>query len=124
MTGPARDADRSSWQGCPPAIAARQLAERPRTKWVSGRPGWAIETKAESAISVEALIESIRKSLDRGHFKVATRRFLMLCACGIDAPSAERAICESTLAGLKASERRRMEEAAYGWASLLTARYL
>jgi hypothetical protein len=53
--------------------------------------------------------------LDRGHFKVAARHFLMLQACGAAIPPAVAGRCETIVSALPSARLARIVEAVDEW---------
>ena len=66
-----------------------------------------------------ALERLIHESLDRGHWRVACRRYLMLRATGERPAPALAATCEGLLAHVGARELRAMRGSAEDWAAMV-----
>jgi hypothetical protein len=69
-----------------------------------------------------AALDRLHASLDRGYWRVAFRRFLMLTCRGYDIPAPTRARCEELSARLKPRELEKMLAAAANWPRLSTGR--
>jgi hypothetical protein len=68
------------------------------------------------------LVELLATSLRRGHWRVAIRRFLMLVACGVDVPEADKAACEALLSTCPERDLRRISDGVHSWVDMLHPR--
>src|SRR5258706_15511666 len=68
------------------ALGLRPAASMDRAD--AGRPRVHRDTR-------DVLVAQLAISLERGHSRVAIRRFLMLSACGLDMPDGYRTACEA-----------------------------
>ena len=89
-------------------MTASAVGYRPQTRWC-GQPPFArvaLPARAQqrtgigrrpalrgAASSEEALLAQLQRDLQRGHWRIALRHFLMLEACGFEVPEAERLHC-------------------------------
>lgn len=71
--------------------------------------------QAERERSVE-LLRLLSHSLERGHWKVAVRRFQMLLEFDCDIPDSERAACEALISQLSPRERSKIVQDVKAWA--------
>ncbi|WP_288251528.1 hypothetical protein [uncultured Hydrogenophaga sp.] len=69
--------------------------------------------------SAAALLELLRESLCRGHWKVAVRRYQMLLVAGVPVPMEERQACEQHTARIGSRELGRIRMDVSGWAKLV-----
>lgn len=103
---------------------------RPQTRWcgalpyaaeparepAAGRPG---EVRGRAASAGDVLLAQLRRELQRGHWRVALRHFLMLQAYGYEVPPAERRRCLERAQGCAGREWRKIEEDVAAWAQCL-----
>lgn len=68
----------------------------------------------------DMLLGLLHDSLQRGYWKVALRRYLMLAACGFEVPAPLRLRCEADLGRCPPSELRRIQEAVRAWAECVS----
>jgi hypothetical protein len=68
------------------------------------------------------LLQLLHGSLQRGHWKVAVRRYLMLAACGFEVSARLRLRCEAYIARCPARELRRTQEDVQAWAECVRGR--
>ena len=68
-----------------------------------------------------ALFVLLMDSLERGHWRVACRRYLKLLACGSGAPTQTRDLCDRLLQRCSTRERQKMQADADAWAGMSRA---
>ena len=85
------------------------------TKWVGGAPAWSSLIEMPSSETYSSLLASLLQSLERGHHRVAVRRFLVMSACGAEVPREARLTCEAVLARLSARELAQTRQGADRW---------
>ena len=102
---------------------------RPQTRWC-GAPPYAPERPLQPAARMpapalgvsgpgEAVLAQLRRDLQRGHWRVALRHFLMLQAYGYEVPAAERRRCLEGARRCAAREWRKIEADVAEWAHCL-----
>lgn len=89
------------------------------TRWVGGSPAWSAAAEPPAEALCGSLLASLLQSLNRGHHRVAVRRFLVMSACGAEVPREARLTCEAVLARLSARELTRAREGADRWLLLM-----
>jgi hypothetical protein len=68
------------------------------------------------------LLQLLETDLQRRHWRVAIRRFLMLLACGVDVPDSPKAACEALLLACPARDLRRIRDGVQSWVDMLHPR--
>lgn len=71
----------------------------------------------QGGASADALVGLLRASMQRGHWRVACRRYLMLCESGAPVPPECQRLCESLLQRCSPGQLLRMQTDARSWAA-------
>ena len=100
--------DRSAGLGH--ALGLRAAVSMDRTD--AGRPRVHRDTR-------DVLVAQLAISLERGHWRVAIRRFLMLSACGFDMPDGYRTACEALVLSRSEGDLRRIRHGVQSWVDML-----
>lgn len=67
-----------------------------------------------------ALLALLQDSLEKGHWKVALRRFLMLRSFGLSIPDEQATVCEQFMARCPGRELARMHQSAIDWVAMVS----
>ena len=101
---------------------------RPSTQWCtpSGRCEWAfldLGTPGQGAIqppsTADAMLASLRESIGRGYWKLAIRRYLMMCARGFEVPRRETQRCRTFIARCPAADLLKIHRCVAAWARMV-----
>jgi hypothetical protein len=76
--------------------------------------------RTDSATSA-ALLAQLAMNLERGYWRVAIRRYLMLVARGVDIPQRYGSQCEALMATCPSGDLRRIESQVHSWVAMLAA---
>jgi hypothetical protein len=68
------------------------------------------------------LLQLLETDLQRRHWRVAIRRFLMLLACGVGVPDSPKAECEALLLACPARDLRRIRDRVQSWVDMMHPR--
>jgi aspartate 1-decarboxylase len=66
------------------------------------------------------ILDELATSLERGHWRVALRRFLMLRARDFDIPDSYKTRCEALMSACPARDLRRIQDQVQSWVDMLT----
>ena len=67
----------------------------------------------------EVIVDQLATSLERGHWRIALRRFLMLRASDFDIPDQYKARCEALMAACPTRDIRRIQDQVQSWVDML-----
>lgn len=110
---------RTRWCGPPPYAAACAAPREPEPAAPTrAAPARAPATPRASS-SGEVLLAQLRRDLQRGHWRLALRHFLMLQAYGCEVPPAEQRHCLEHARVCAAREWARMQADVAAWARCL-----
>lgn len=113
-TGPYRPATR--WCFPPVFTVVEAQRERSLSPWPLERSAAALPTPLRDTGDV--LRQLLARHLERGEWRMAIRRFLMLRSLGCQLPRAQRERCENHLRHCPPRDLRRMEAAVRDWVAL------
>ncbi len=79
-----------------------------------------VTPRARASSCADVLLAQLRRDLQRGHWRVALRHFLMLEACGYEVPPAERRSCLEHARACAGRQWLKIQADVAEWARCLT----